>query len=152
MEAIIDLLINSISTLVTSIANLVTTQNTTNQGLQVVAQTLAAPTPINVTTTSIQSSIKPEPPGNYDGNPNRVSSFINELKAYFYMANITDLEKQIFLAISKICGGKNDQAMAWFDSIRDNIMEWKEEITWITALRQTDPTIVIPRPIYTTWE
>ncbi|KAF8878994.1 hypothetical protein CPB84DRAFT_1751775 [Gymnopilus junonius] len=70
-------------------------QHATNQTL--LAQTQTQPT-VNITTSA---SVKPEPPHTYDGNPNCVTAFIQELWAYFYMAHIMDIQNQIFFAISK---------------------------------------------------
>ncbi|KAF8886881.1 hypothetical protein CPB84DRAFT_1749860 [Gymnopilus junonius] len=131
MEALISGLIDIGTGLITQLTNLITVQHTTNQTL--LAHTQAQPT-VNVNTSA---SIKPEQPRNYDGNPNCVTAFIQELRAYFYMANVMDIQKQIFFAISKIHGGRNDIATAWSDAIRNNIMERNDEIAWITILSNT---------------
>ncbi|KDR72769.1 hypothetical protein GALMADRAFT_212803 [Galerina marginata CBS 339.88] len=123
MDVLIQALIDTATTLITSITSLVTTTQTTHQYL------------INLQTPQVQThitatlpSFKPEAPAVYQGDPNHVTAFIQELEIYFTLAGITAIEQKVFYTLSKICGGKGDNATAWSDSVRSNILERQRQI------------------------
>ncbi|KAF5332819.1 hypothetical protein D9611_005481 [Ephemerocybe angulata] len=62
--------------------------------------------------------LKPDPPKEFNGAPERAGGFIAELEMYYDIMDVDDTKQQIIFALSKIKGGTNDMASHWADSQR----------------------------------
>lgn len=145
MDAILNTLITAATNLVARISDLVTVSHTTNEHL---AQ-LTAPAPVAPRSGTTFKPVTPKP---YSGDPNRITAFIQELEIYFYLANIIELERKIYFALSLVEGGSQNHATIWADAMRSKIMIQQSLINHAQSLAGTPNAVQIPPPIYTNWE
>ena len=146
MASTIDQLLAGLQSLITGLANLLPAMTTTNQHLANITQP-------QVTINNTPSPHKAKTPKDYDGNPNRVTAFIQEINTYFTLTKTTDVETQIFTALSLVNGGKDDVATTWSNSIQSQIYQRKEEIEAANAANTIQPgSTHVPTEYFDSWK
>ncbi|KAF4617527.1 hypothetical protein D9613_006051 [Agrocybe pediades] len=119
-----DAIINMMGDLITKLNELVplwkSAVDTNKEIAEAVDKQATATAQITAKVTS--SKIKIETPANYDGSPDRVTAFIQEVEVYLTYNGITDLEQRIYFTLSKVRGGTGNRATVWSDNIRANML------------------------------
>jgi hypothetical protein len=81
--------------------------------------------------------LKPEAPESFDGNPDRVMSFLTACNLYFIATKEKDEQTKVVYALSKIKGGKDNMASKWADAKRGEIFDAQIEVDEATTPEAT---------------
>ena len=151
MASTIDQLLAGLQGLITRLANLLPAMTTTNTHLA----NITAPQP----PPPDKPLFKPKDPAPYDGNPNRVVAFIQEIESYFKICKITDVELRVHLALGYIQGGNKNHATTWSDAMRNQITERDDQIeianntnVAATAAGNQAGIVTVPAKRFTIWK
>jgi Retrotransposon gag protein len=116
-------LVQAVGNLAQALSSLILPWTESATAMNRAAEAIQSNTP-HVTATLTKENWKLEPPAIYDGDPNRVTAFMQECEVYFAQANVTNIEKRIYFTLFKCRGGTGNRTTIWADNIRANMLEY----------------------------
>lgn len=120
-------LIHQMGTLINGLTSLINpwenaAQGMADAGVAITNMPQAVATAVTATRPPPDPKWKPAEPAVYKGDPNRVLGFLNEVRLYCMAVKLTNENERMIYTLSRIRGGKENQATIWADGIRTELI------------------------------